>query len=604
MATAYVRVICIYAYLLNIVVSQPMPVMVMGKNAESFKSSSTLPLSTQNNKYKRMLCSELKCDYLKIMCSQSGPTLPYGYCVTYSEDTNLLSMSWCRFFESGNYNVTGSQTVLLPRNLSQLNDYMCGPLNRKGLVCSECADGFGLSVTSFKHKCVNCEDSWYRLLLFLLYEFVPITVLYLTVLVFQMTVTSPPMPCFIMFAQFVVIAFDSNSYLSFKDDGYITIDLKILLMLYGVFNLDFCRYGLLPPLCLSDTLKPLHSFFFGYISACYPIVLICLTWVCVELHDRNFRPLVWLWRPFHRCFVQLRRGWDTKTDIIDVFTTFFFLSYTKIIYQTLLLIDSQMVKHCQVSKLETYSFTYHPVIDLSLKYGDAYHLSFAIPTIVISSIFYILPPLLLILYPVKTFRSCLSKCHLNSITVHIFIDKVQSCYRNGLDGGRDMRSFSGFYFFLRGAVYLISSLSHALSFYIFINDWFTLGTLFFLATLTVAITKPYCKAYMNYCDIAILSHLSVTCYSLSSGARGFLLARILLAVPMTVFIIIIVLMKCCVMSKVYYKVFRVQKYCHSFIILGNTLFPCQSCRVKSPAVSRPQIQPTSTVISYGTCMKS
>ena len=26
---------------------------------------------------------------------------------------------------------------------------MCGPLNRKGLVCSECANGFGPSVTSF-----------------------------------------------------------------------------------------------------------------------------------------------------------------------------------------------------------------------------------------------------------------------------------------------------------------------------------------------------------------------------------------------------------------------------------------------------------------------
>ena len=600
----------IYAYLLIVMISQPLPAMMTGKNAVSFNSSLPLPQSAQNfggNKYQQMLCSESKYDCSKLVCSKTGPTLQYGHCVTYSEDTNLLSMSTCRYFESESYNVTGSQSILLPINLSRLNDYMCGPLNRKGLVCSECADGFGPSATSFKHKCVNCTGAWYsRVPLFLLLEFAPITILYLTVLVFRISVTSPPVPCFIMYAQFVVIAFDSNNYLSFIDSGEITIDLKILLTVYGLFNLDFCRYDLLPPICVSNKLKPIHSFFLGYISACYPIVLICLTWLCVELHDRNFRPLVWLWKPFHRCFVRLRRGWNTKTDIIDVFTTFFFLSYTKIIYQTLLLLNSQIVKQCPVSKLGTYSSTYHPVIDLGLEYGDSYHLSFAIPTVVISSILYFLPPLLLILYPVKIFRSCLSKCHLNFIAVHIFIDKVQSCYRNGLDGGRDMRSFSGIYFFLRGAVYLLSSVSHALQSYIFICDWFTLGTLFFLASLTVAIAKPYCRAYMNYWDIAILSHLAITCYSLSSGAHALLLDRILLTVPITVFFIITMLTKCCVMSKVCYNDLKVPKYCSCFTS-GNTLFtaePCQSCRVDYPTVSQPLIQPTSTVISYGTCMNS
>ena len=83
---------------------------------------------------------------------------------------------------------------------------------------------------------------------------------------------------------------------------------------------------------------------FQLYSAFYPILLICLTWLCIELHDRNgFRPLVWLWRPFHRCFVWLWRSWDTKGDIIDVFTTVFFVfffffifSYSKILYQTVL----------------------------------------------------------------------------------------------------------------------------------------------------------------------------------------------------------------------------------------------------------------------------
>ena len=36
----------------------------------------------------------------------------------------------------------------LPDNISELNDYVCGPMNRKGRVCSECIDGFSPSVTS------------------------------------------------------------------------------------------------------------------------------------------------------------------------------------------------------------------------------------------------------------------------------------------------------------------------------------------------------------------------------------------------------------------------------------------------------------------------
>ena len=88
---------------------------------------------------------------------------------------------------------------------------MCGPLNRKGLVCSECANGFGPSVTSFGYKCANCTDARYGVPLFQLLEFFPITVFYLIILVFQISVTSSPMPCFIMYAQLIIHLFDSGT---------------------------------------------------------------------------------------------------------------------------------------------------------------------------------------------------------------------------------------------------------------------------------------------------------------------------------------------------------------------------------------------------------
>ena len=127
-------------------------------------------------------------------------------------------------------------------------------------------------------------------------------------------------------------------------------------------------YDLLPPFCASNKLKPIHIFYLGYISAFYPIVFICLTWVCVELHGRNFRPLVWLWRPFHRCFVRLRRGWDTKSDIIDVFTTFFFLSYDKVLFQALMLVHTRPV--VEIDGAGKLYVAYHSIFDSNIIRGD------------------------------------------------------------------------------------------------------------------------------------------------------------------------------------------------------------------------------------------
>ena len=347
---------------------------------------------------------------------------------------------------------------------------------------------------------------------------------------------------------------------------------------------------------LSKNLKFIHLAILGYVSAFYPMLLIVLTWVCVELHDRNFRPLVWLWRPLHRCFVRLRRGWNTKSDIIDVFATFFFLSYNRILYQTVLLIGNTSVKHFDASG--SYFITYHSQIDVSISYRSAYQLSLETLVILIATICIVLPPLLLILYPIKMFRSCLSKCHGNFIAMHIFTDKVYSCYRDGLDGGRDTRSFSGLYFYVRIAAYICVLISHLTKPFLHINLWVAVGTLLFFVTLTIAIAKPYRKAYMNYCDIAILSNLATLFYVLSSGSHTQLSARILLSIPITIFVLTILLRKFYKNIQVHLKFWQ-QNCCNCFRCRGDV----EANRrltidgpIESESEAEPLIQPTSTIM--------
>ena len=398
--------------------------------------------------------------------------------VTYSPMTTRRIISSIKmrhkYLEGYNLTVTkdGSYGILLPNNISELNPYMCGPLNRKDYLCSSCKNGYGPPVMSGSASCANmcylCKDTWKDFLLYLSFSFIPLTSFYLIILVFQIRLTSAPMTCFIMYSQLVVLGFyeecglessDSVSVFSqikFTDTGEtLRVGTKIVLTLYGMFNLDFFHYTL-SPFCLSSKLKPIHILSLDYISAFYPFLLILLTWLCVELHGRNFRPIVCLWRPFHGCFVRLRRGWNTKSDLIDVFASFVLLSYSKILYQIILTFDSE--------EIFNYSLTdgritngYVLSADLTIftfKTSDSFMIFMTCFSALLVFLF-VFPVFLLFFYPTKILRKLLSKCLSNRLLIFLntFIEKFHCCYKDGLDVTKDMRSFSGIYFLLRIIIY-------------------------------------------------------------------------------------------------------------------------------------------------------
>ena len=202
-------IVCVY---ILITLMNQSTITVEKKVRTSLKRMTTID-SKANNDESYQHSQSLGSNYYNIFhCWTGKPTLKAGYCATYNNDTKLVSVLDCPYFQPNGYNFTTPGTVLLPRNLSQLNDYMCGPLNRKGLVCSECADGFGPSGTPFGYRCINYTDAWYGVPLFLFFEFVPITAFYVIVLTFQISVTSAPMPCLIICAKFIVIAFIPSTY--------------------------------------------------------------------------------------------------------------------------------------------------------------------------------------------------------------------------------------------------------------------------------------------------------------------------------------------------------------------------------------------------------
>ena len=134
-----------------------------------------------------------------VMCAPNDRALlSYNFCLTYNEETDTLSISFCSYFTLDGRNISTPGFINLPENIS---DYMCGPMNRKGIVCSECIDGYGPSLTSPNFRCSDCKNAWYGVPLYLLLlELVPVTVFYLIILIFQPNIMSSSMVSFIFYS--------------------------------------------------------------------------------------------------------------------------------------------------------------------------------------------------------------------------------------------------------------------------------------------------------------------------------------------------------------------------------------------------------------------
>lgn len=451
-----------------------------------------------------------------VKCTEHGALLKLGYCMTYEEGHNEgFFVSLCNYFEVSGHTKVENQYIRLPSNVSELNDYMCAPMNRKGELCSQCMDGFAPSVTSIGYKCSNCMDVWYGVPLYLSLELVPVTVLYFIILLFHISLTSSPMVAFVFYCQIAVSTFlmVSNRYIF---DTNLTYNfLIVLITLYGIFNLDFFHF-IIPPLCISPNLKAIHITFLNYISAFYPLFLIAISWICILLYSKNFKPIVWIWRTLNRYFY---KGQESASNtMIDVFATFFLLSYAKITFACFRTLSYGTV-------INAYNFSsqqiYTMKADPSVLYFSNEHLPFAVVSIFVLLLAVLPIPLFLTFYPVRVIRLLLFKCHISSrhiTATNIFVEKFYNCYRDGLDGSRDMRGLVSMYFFLRLIV-------NFLNVYQILNTIsFTADVILYAAfSLLISLLQPYKKTYMNVLDTLILANMAIISFLLDKETEEPLL---------------------------------------------------------------------------------
>ena len=321
--------------------------------------------------------------------------------------------------------------------------------------------------------------------------------------------------------------------------------LRSLFFFCGIWSLNFIHF-IAPPFCVSSKLQLIHIEFLGYVPVIYLLSLIFLTWVCIELHGRNCKLLVVLWRPFHRCFVKLQRGWDKTSSVVDAFASFFLLSNSTLLYQVVTIYRCQILYTYSISnESDGHMIPGYKHVLMFLPHIGCGHRPY--PILIFSTllllIFGIIPILLLVLYPFKSFRMCLSKCKMDTLFITIFVEKFHGYYRDGLNGGRDMRSFSGLYYLM---MILLSSYSAFEIKRLHISSPLYYALIFLSFSLLMTIVRPYKHNYMNILDTLLLAYATVICMLLSrdsfagEGTQVF----VALLIPSIIFGLVIIFKAC------------------------------------------------------------
>ena len=405
----------------------------------------------------------------------------------------------------------GEKEVILPCNISDLNDFMCASTNREGQLCGRCREGFAPPVYSYSLRCVNCTDYSLNWIKYLAVAFGPLTVFSIIVSVFHISPTSPYLHGYVFTAHILcspniirIVLRNMEEDLKYKIRNFWIY--KVFFSLLGIWNLDFFR-TFYKPFCIHPKVSVIQALAMDYLVAAYPLALVAVTYVLVTLHSRNCWLLTKVWKPFRHILRPILRIVDIQTSLIDSFATLFLLSSIK--FQSVssdLLLPTRLYNLDGSLNSRTYLYLAGDV-----EYFGFKHLPFAIIALIVLTMFVILPTLLLFLYPCRCCQQLLNRLHCNFHVLRVFMDVFLGSYKDGTDNSRDLRYFAGAFFLARVIFvllfgYLDSFLSVTL-----------MGLVFSTLLLMTAMFQPQKSKFHCNVDCIFMFFLAVVCLTAVGG---------------------------------------------------------------------------------------
>ena len=428
-------------------------------------------------------CECAASDYLGLITCE--PNIKHGYWMGFcSNNSTELCTTFCPYgFCSYHGMIPNASIHPLPNNSNLLDSQICGP-NRTDRVCSKCVGNHSVYFHSMKYSCGPedlCYLGWF---FYLISEILPVTLIFVIILVFNISFTNGNVNCFVFYAQ-ILDTLATNVNRATKFPRTIEVIQTILTFFYRPFNLDFFYLEQLS-YCLWKGATVMDALLMKYATVGFALVLVVLTILIAKYRCGQFKIFAKLHTP--------------NSVLIHGLSAFFVMCYSQSARVTFHILDYFCL----------YSINFKCEVKVvyligNMNYLEGEHIKYAIIALFVSVFMIIIPPLLLIVYPLvfKLLGLCkLSESKLAGILWRVMpiqlLDSFQSSFKD------NFRFFAGLYFFYRTIVLAANAYCREpLQFYSVVQ----LQLILILAVH--AIFQPYKEKNHNIIDTLLITDLGI-----------------------------------------------------------------------------------------------
>ena len=425
-------------------------------------------------------------DDLKQAYIISGHWIGYIKNVTATENTLLTSTCPYGFCNS---TLQKTKYHLLPdeANWEKVDEYICEE-GRTGILCGDCRDNYSVYYHSKVYKCGNNNNLCnFGPLLYVLTDFLPVTVIFLTVLFLDINFTSGAVNGFIFFAQVLdLMHVGMTELVPFNFNKYF---LYIYEFFYGLFNLDL--RGEKIEFCIWKGATTLDTLVLKYATIVYALVLV----ICLVL-VMNYCSC--------SCLCRCIKRQSFSTSVIQGLSAFLVICYSQCTRVTFQLLRPGIVHQKNLDHNDTVVY-----YNGNVKFFSNEHLKYAIPALFFFVTLVAIPPIILLFNSItaQVIRFISKRSYhiprwlankLLMTRMKPFLDAFQGCFRD------EWRCFAGIYFCYRVLILAVHVFATTITLF-----YISVEILLIIMIGTHAIIQPYQKKWHNILDTLIFANLAI-----------------------------------------------------------------------------------------------
>ena len=447
-------------------------------------------------------------DNLGVAMVTSGFWVGYILANESESENNLYTgdcpMGFCRYFNNDSsgqyYNLT------LIASYEELQEVVCVN-ERRDILCGRCKDSNSVYFHSDTFKCD--KNNWCHIgfLFYVLSELIPITILFILILGFDVCLTNGTAYSLLFMTQ-VLQATTASRAVEFKPEVLYTI-FKVI---YNIFNLDFFDIDALS-FCLWKDARTLDIIAIKYASVLYAMVLTMLFIYCSKHCTYKLK--------CHQCCT-------SNYSVVQGLTAFLVICYFQCVRVTFMLLNYETL--LGIRKMPYKRFVVY--LDGSLEYFRGIHLVYAVPALI--CLFTIIIPVPLVLI----FDSLLLKIEDKLILQFASLEKLRlwtkmhNKLKPLLDSFQgtfkdEYRFFAGFFFLYRIVILTAFVLSsNAMEYYFWLEVILTILLTVQALLQPFAANKHNMIALLVLCNMALINGLSIRIYTIVSTNRYTIEAQV------------------------------------------------------------------------------